>query len=68
MAVARFLAREFGLAGTTNVEAALMDAAVDAISDATEKQYAAFFFEKVEYTMVLTGGAGGKEGGTARCF
>jgi hypothetical protein len=47
MAVARFLGREFGLAGATNVENALMDAAVDAISDATEKQYTAYLFEKV---------------------
>jgi glutathione S-transferase len=48
MAVARFLGKEFGLAGATNVENALMDAIVDAISDATEKQYTAYLFEKDE--------------------
>jgi hypothetical protein len=47
MAVARFLANEFGLAGATNVENGLMDAIVDAVSEATEKQYVAYLFEKV---------------------
>jgi hypothetical protein len=47
MAVARFVGREFGLAGSTNLESALMDAVVDAVSEATEKQYTAYLFEKV---------------------
>jgi hypothetical protein len=49
MAVARFVGREFGLAGSTNLESALMDAVVDAVSEATEKQYTAYLFEKVQY-------------------
>jgi len=48
MTIARFLAKEFGLAGANNVESARMDAVVDAVSEATEKQYIAFLFEKSE--------------------
>jgi len=48
MTVARFLAREHGLVGKTNLEAAQADEIVDTISDATEKQYNAFLFEKDE--------------------
>ena len=44
----RFLAREHGLVGKTNLEAAQADEIVDTISDATEKQYNAFLFEKVD--------------------
>jgi hypothetical protein len=53
MAVARFLAKEFGLAGATNVENGLMDAIVDAVSEATEKQYTAYLFEKVFNALFL---------------
>jgi len=48
MTVARYVAREFGLAGTNNLESALMDAIVDAVSEATEKMYNAYVFEKDE--------------------
>ena len=47
MAVARFLGHEFGLGGATNLENGLMDAIVDSVSEATEKQYTAYLFEKV---------------------
>jgi len=48
MTVARLLAREHGLSGKTNLEAAQADEIVDGITDATEKQYTAFLFEKDE--------------------
>jgi len=52
MAVARFLGKEFGLGGATNVENGLMDAIVDSISEAIEKQYTAYLFEKDEVKKV----------------
>ena len=43
----RYLANEHGLAGKNALENGLMDEIVDALSDATEKQYNAYLFEKV---------------------
>ena len=53
MAVARFLGHEFGLGGATNLENGLMDAIVDSVSEATEKQYTAYLFEKVGVLMCM---------------
>ena len=43
----RYLANAHGLGGKTALESGLMDELVDALSDATEKQYNAYLFEKV---------------------
>jgi len=48
MTIARYLANAHGLGGKTAVESAQMDEVVDAISEATEKQYNAYLFEKNE--------------------
>jgi len=48
MTIARYCAAKFGLAGSNALENAQMDEVVDAISEATEKQYNAFLFEKDE--------------------
>jgi len=48
MTIARYCANKYGLAGSTALENAQMDEVVDAISDATEKQYNAYLFEKDE--------------------
>ena len=48
IAIARYCAKEFGLAGKTTFEAAQMDEIVDALQDALEKQYNAYLFEKDE--------------------
>ena len=47
VAIARYCAREFGLAGKTTFESAQADEIVDALQGALEKQYEAFIFEKV---------------------
>ena len=47
MPLSRYLANAHGLGGKTAVESAQMDEVVDAISEATEKQYNAYLFEKV---------------------
>ena len=49
MTIARYCANKYGLAGSTALDNAQMDEVVDAISDATEKQYNAYLFEKVRY-------------------
>ena len=49
IAIARYCAKEFGLAGKTTFEAAQMDEIVDALQDALEKQYNAYLFEKVNF-------------------
>ena len=43
----RYLANAHGLGGRNALESGLMDEIVDALSDATEKQYNAYLFEKV---------------------
>ena len=43
MAASRFLAREFGLAGKTNMEAAVADELVDVIVDLIDEQVRAHF-------------------------
>lgn len=48
MTIARYCATLAGLEGKTALECAQMDEVVDALSDATEKQYTAFLFEKDE--------------------
>lgn len=48
MTIARYVANKFGLGGNNPLESAQMDEVVDALSDATEKQYNAFLFEKDE--------------------
>jgi len=48
MAVARYVANAHGLGGKTPLATAQMDEIVDALSEATEKQYNAFLFEKDE--------------------
>jgi len=48
MTIARYLANEHGLAGKNALDNGLMDEIVDALSDATEKQYNAYLFEKDE--------------------
>ena len=52
MTIARYCAAKFGLAGSNALENAQMDEVVDAISEATEKQYNAFLFEKVGYVLI----------------
>ena len=47
VAIVRYCAREFGLAGKTTFESAQADEIVDALQGALEKQYEAFIFEKV---------------------
>jgi len=47
VAIARYCAREFGLAGKTTFESAQADEIVDAVQGAIEKQYVAYLFEKV---------------------
>jgi len=48
MTIARYCAAKYGLAGSNALENAQMDEVVDALSEATEKQYNAFLFEKDE--------------------
>lgn len=48
MTIARYVANKAGLGGKCPLESAQMDEVVDAVSDATEKQYIAFLFEKDE--------------------
>lgn len=48
MTIARYCAAKHGLAGSNALENAQMDEVVDGISEATEKQYNAFLFEKDE--------------------
>ncbi|XP_023324653.1 glutathione S-transferase 1 [Eurytemora carolleeae] len=48
VAIARYCAREFGLAGKTTFESAQADEIVDAVQGAIEKQYVAYLFEKDE--------------------
>jgi len=48
MTIARYIANKHGLGGNNALESAQMDEIVDALSDATNKQYDAFLFEKDE--------------------
>jgi len=48
MTIARYVANKTGLGGNNAAESAQMDEVVDTLSDATNKQYDAFLFEKDE--------------------
>jgi glutathione S-transferase len=48
MAIARYVARETGLAGADNLESAKIDAVVDTQRDVNEQFYSKVFFEKDE--------------------
>jgi len=48
MAIMRYLANTYGLAGKCAMERGQMDEIVDAVSDMVEKQYKAYLFEKDE--------------------
>ena len=48
MTIARYIANKHGLGGNNAMESAQMDEIVDTLSDATNKQYDAFLFEKVD--------------------
>lgn len=56
MAICRFLAREFGIAGKTNLEMAQVDEIVDVIQDGINATYKAWYAKSKEELLKLTEG------------